>query len=357
MAAPTFADVLGQPRAVETLRRAVASGRLHHAWVFHGPDGVGKMLAARAFAGLLLDPTSEPNLAGEIEPDPSSETQRLLAAGSHPDLYVVTKELAAVSRNKQVREQKQRTIALEALLEFLIEPATRAASVSTASRARRVFLVDEAHLIAHEGHGALLKTLEEPAPGVVIVLVTEQDSDLPATIRSRCQRVPFGALPEADMRRWLARSGIETDSARTDWLLRFAAGSPGALLRAHEAGLFEWSGRLAPLLREMERGRYPAEFAPEVKALVSEDAERRAAKAGPNASKDAASKAAAATVFALLNQWARERVRACAGERSREDDARLRATDLIAEAERRLDWNANPEQVFDNLAAQLARAD
>lgn len=357
MAWPTLADVLGQPRAVASLRRAVASDRLHHAWVFHGPMGVGKMLTARAFAGLLLDPTTAPNLAGELEHDPLSEAQRLLAAGSHPDFTIVSKELAAVSRDDRTRVAKQRTIPKEVLLEFLIEPATRAGVRTTGARARRFFVVEEAHLIDAHISGVLLKMLEEPPPGVVIVLVTDQERDLPATIRSRCQRVAFGTLDEGAMAQWLKGAGLTLDPETKRWALGFARGSPGALLQAVECDMHAWSERLAPMLAEFERGRYAPEFAAEVKALASAESERRAAKAGPNASKEAANKAAADAVFALLHQWASARARAAAEGGARDEgDPRLTAAEAIAEAERRIDANANVEQAFDALAATLSRS-
>src|SRR6266853_6522241 len=70
-----LSGIIGQDQAVSGLRAAVQSGRIHHAWVFHGPTGVGKFTTALAFAALILDPTSAPDLSGQIEPDPQSQTQ------------------------------------------------------------------------------------------------------------------------------------------------------------------------------------------------------------------------------------------------------------------------------------------
>ena len=76
---------------------AVKSGRVHHAWVFAGPKGVGKYTTAVEFAKILLDPQAGVNLAGEIEADPDGRTSVMIDAGTHPDLHVIHKELALFS--------------------------------------------------------------------------------------------------------------------------------------------------------------------------------------------------------------------------------------------------------------------
>lgn len=356
MGAPRFEDVIGQRHAVQTLRGVLRADRVHHAWLFHGPEGVGKRLAARAFAGVLLDPSAAVDLAGEVSADPASPAQRLLAADTHPDLRLITKELASVSRKDTVRDQKQRNIALEVLKEFLTEPATRGGVASVGARARRVFIVDEAHLIAREGHGALLKTLEEPAPGVVIILLTDHESDLPATIRSRCQRLAFGTLGDEDMARWAARSAPEMPAERREWLLTHAGGSPGRVMDWHEAGAPEWASRLAPALEGLERGRYAPEFQAEIKTILSESAEAWVNAHGDNASKEAANRASASRLFALLGERFRGRLREQASGGGGGAARALRDIDLLARAESMLDGNANADFVFDNLAAQTSRA-
>jgi hypothetical protein len=90
--------LLGQDRASGILVDSLRSDRVHHAWIFHGPAGVGKCTAAAAFASLLLDPTTAAGLSGEIAPDPESTTQQMLSAGTHPDFHYIAKELATYSR-------------------------------------------------------------------------------------------------------------------------------------------------------------------------------------------------------------------------------------------------------------------
>ena len=193
-----FDHVLGHDRPIATLRAAIDAGRVHHAWVFAGPMGVGKLTTARALASIILDPTASPTLTGKIEPDPDSQTQRLIRAGSHPDLHVITKELSAVSEEATLRAKKQRNIPIDLLRERMIggrvphgsptgrfiEPVIgKAPQLGHA----KVFIIDEAELLDAYGQNALLKTLEEPPRDSYIILVTTAEERLLPTIRSRCR--------------------------------------------------------------------------------------------------------------------------------------------------------------------------
>ena len=346
-------DILGQDRALAVLRGCIASGRVHHAWVFHGPDGVGKSTTARAFAGALLEPGLAPNLAGELKPDPDSPTQRLIDAGAHPDLRIISKELAQHSRKDTVRRSKQRSIAVEVIREFLIEPAGLGATATSGAIASRVFIVEEAHLMERESANTILKLLEEPPRGVVLILLTNRESLLLPTIRSRCQRVGFGPLDDASMRAWMSRSGPAMDEARREWTLAFAQGSPGAALEAHESGVYEWATTIQPLLEHMDRGRYPVELGATLAKLV-EDWATEAVRGRPNASKDVANKAGLRLLMALFAAWGRKRLRLASDEHERA--RRLREIDLVAETEASIERNVNPGMALENFVAQLARA-
>jgi DNA polymerase III subunit delta' len=347
--------VLGQDRAVATLRSAVQSGRIHHAWIFHGPVGVGKFTTALALAAVILDPSSQPDLAGVIEPDPDSRTQQLLAAGTHPDLHIITKELAAISREASVRDSKQRNIAKDVLDEFLIEPATRTGSAAPGALASKVFIIDEAELIDPTGQNSLLKTLEEPPVGSVLILVTSREERLLPTIRSRSQRVGFGPLGDAEMEKWLKVGGTDLsalDAGARRWLLSYAGGSPGSAMLAAQTGITGWHAALAPMLAEAERGKFPLDLGGTMAKLVDEWAAAWVERPGnEHSSKDAANKAAARLMFRLLSEHFRGVLHASpAGERA---ELALAAIDLVAEAERQADASVQALFVMDNLAAQL----
>lgn len=352
-----FSAILGQKRAIETLNTAIRSGRLHHAWIFHGPLGVGKFTTALAFAAVVLDPTSKPSSDGLIQPDPDSRTQRLLASASCPELHIVTKELTPFSREDQVRRQKQRTIPIDVAREFLIEPAALTAMAPPGAVAGKVFIVDEAELLGTEAQNALLKTLEEPAPGTIIVLVTSREDRLKPTIRSRCQRIAFAPLDEQSMSRWFETSAMDITGERGAWVRQFAAGSPGVAMRAVEGGIDRWHEALAPMLAEIDRGRFPPDFAKTMSAMIDDWAKRWVADHA-NASKEAANHAAAAQMFRLLAAHYRDAIRATVDDNldERRMRRRLTAIDAILEAERQLAGNVNLGFVMESLTARMIDA-
>ncbi len=357
--------LLGQRMAVGTLQTAMSGRRLHHAWIFHGPQGVGKFTAAVSFAAYLLDTTLEPDLSGALVPDPDGITQRLIRAGTHPDLHIVTKELAKVSRKTQIHDSKQISIPKEVVEEYLTEPAARTRVQIGPSIAGKVFIVDEAELLNHVSQNLLLKTLEEPPAGTIIILVTSNEDRLFPTIRSRCQRVRFGTLEEAEMRAWMKRRPISPSSADEEaWLLRFAAGSPGLLQLALDNNLLVWHEALSPMLSAADQGRYSFNFGSTMHQLV--DAQAAAwVKKFPDASKDAANKAWAKRLFGYLG----EHYRACmtsaaSGAGSGSGGVGgvgggigvgrcIVAIDAVAQAEEYLNTNVNMQFVFENLAVKL----
>lgn len=355
-------EVLGQDAAVGILRASMAAGRVHHAWIFHGPQGVGKFTTALAYAAYLLDPTTAPDLAGRLAPDPQSQVQRLVRTGSHPDLHVVTKELARVSRNPKIRDGKQTVIAKEVVEEFLIEPASRTRVAVGESLAGKVFIVDEAELLDPRTQNSLLKTIEEPAPGTIVILVTSNEDRLLPTVRSRCQRVRFGSLSDTDMLEWIRRSGMDLDDARRQWLVRFACGSPGAAAMAVAHDLFKWHSTLTPMLADLARGHFPMPLGAAMHALVEEQAAAWV-KADSDASKEAANKAWSKRMLAFVAEHYRSSLAAAGGGAGLAPgadvpalEAALSAIDAVALAEDELQANVNKEFVFENLAARLGTA-
>lgn len=371
-------QLLGQPRAVQILRDAVTSERVHHAWIFHGPAGVGKATAALAFAALLLDPTTAPDLAGVPRPAEGSETQRRLRAAAHPDLHVITKALSAHCSDDRIRRQKQTTIPKAVVEEFLIEPAARTSLASAGAPASKVFVVDEADRLAPVGQNTLLKTLEEPPPGTVIILVTTNEERLLPTIRSRCQRVAFTPLDEGDMRRWLdhapAPPGSSDDDdhaliaerpllastltpAQQNWLLAFAAGAPGQVIAALKVGLPSWGERLEPMLTAAEREGFHPDLGPTMRDLVNALA-AEVVDADARASRDIANREAADQMFRLLAARYSARLRAQVAVPPDPDapPPALAAIDAIHAAQRRLASNVQLAFVMDELAARIGRA-
>ena len=344
--AGTLDEVIGQGRAVKRLREAIAAGRFHHAWIFHGPVGVGKFRTAMALARELLTPKSGGRDAAV----------RLLEAGTHPDLHIVTKELARVSSEEKLHDSKQRNIAKQVLEEFLVGPAHRTRVVASDSTAAKVFIVDEAELIEAAGQNSLLKTLEEPPPGTVIILITPQPDRLLPTIRSRCQAVAFCPLDDAACGAWVERHLSDAAPADRAFLVRFAGGAPGAAEVAHRTGVTAWARDLEPMLEVADQGRFHPELGPAVAAMIDAWAEARQ-KESPQSSKLSTNAAAARWMLRLLGDRYRRRLHDAAGEGSRDGMERAsRAIALLDESER-LMYNVQAGFVAEHLAMQLARGE
>jgi len=352
-----FDRIAGQERALEALIRAMDSGRLHHAWIFHGPQGVGKFTTALAWAAMLLDPDLGTDLAGNPIVDRDSETQRLIRSGAHPDLFVIRKELARYEEDKKVRDAKLASIPLGVVRHHLIEPAKLAPVRRTGSLAQRVFIVDEAEMLDRSPtnapvQNAILKTLEEPAPGIVIILVTSSEDRLLPTIRSRCQRVSFTALSRDAMQSWAQHSGLDPDQGEHDWLMDHAGGAPGRYAWAHAEGVYAWSREVLPMLDRAMRGEHPVALGTRMSELVdgwAKDWVKRGESIGEHRSKEAANKLGAARMLAMVAEHARSGLR---DTDSAQDAAHT--IELVERARQELDANVQIRFVMDHLVSGIS---
>ncbi|MBI2460721.1 MAG: DNA polymerase III subunit delta' [Candidatus Rokubacteria bacterium] len=203
-----FDPIIGQPGAVALLRQALAQGRIAHAWAFLGPPGVGRRLTAVAFAQALLCPT------GGCGRCPAC---RKVQAGHHPDLHLIVPDGAAL-KIEQVREVE------------------RLAALAPLEGAWKVFVLDDADRMTLPAAHALLKTLEEPPPRSLLVLILANPRALPPTVLSRCQPVRFRPLGEAEAVALLAaRARLGPEEARL--LARQCQGQIGLGLQEDPAAL------------------------------------------------------------------------------------------------------------------------
>lgn len=216
--------LLGHEPAEATLLAALASARMHHAWLITGPEGIGKATLAYRFARrLLAGRPTEPTLAL----DPSHPTFRRVAAGSHADLLVI--ERGINEKTKRMRTQ----IAVDD-----VRKVPSFLSLTPAEGGWRVVIVDGAEELNPASANALLKTLEEPPPRAILLLTCSAPGRLPPTIRSRCRRLRLDALDDATMRTLLATYLPALTEDERDRLATLAEGSPGrALMMAEEEGL------------------------------------------------------------------------------------------------------------------------
>lgn len=376
--------VLGQPKAIDQLLAQVAAGRVHHAQLFFGPEGVGKFTTARAFARLLLCHTPETDLAGRSSACggcPSCRVFRAAATGEqadggkdgavgsdgHPDLHVVNKELAAFHEDKKVRDRKQTTIPVDIIRDALIKPAYLAPQLNHG----KVFIVDEAHLLRHEGQNTLLKVLEEPptggagnqSGGTTIILITPREDALLPTIRSRCQRTAFVPLPDDVVDRYLDEHAADLGPRGRSWLTAFAAGSLGRARLALDHDLAEWAQTVLPGFDALAEGRPEGGLGPAMEARIKAFAESWVKK-HKQASKEAANKNAAGLMFRLVTTHARQRLTAVAAGCDPADpdaaEAALRPwttlIDHVGTAETRLASNVHLGLLCDGLVASAAGA-
>ncbi|MGD8452600.1 MAG: DNA polymerase III subunit delta' [Phycisphaerae bacterium] len=224
-----FRDVQHQERALSLIRRGLRSGRTHHAYLFEGPEGVGKEMAANALAARLL---CQGEVAADADACGTCPSCRLLAAGNHPDFHLIHRGLHKLHPDRSVRASKGLFLAVDLIRHFLLEPATVKPSVGS----RRVFVIRDAERMNEGAQNALLKTLEEPPGETVLILVTSSAARLRPTIRSRCQCVPFGRLPADFVQQRLAAE-FTLPPAEAETLARLADGRLGAAMRWHQIGL------------------------------------------------------------------------------------------------------------------------
>ncbi|NJO79430.1 MAG: DNA polymerase III subunit delta' [Cyanobacteria bacterium RM1_2_2] len=216
---PTFAPLIGQPQAVELLLQAVRLNRIAPAYLFAGAPGVGRGLAARCFAELLL--TTHPE--GEI---PQALRQRI-QQGNHPDLLWVEptylhqgKRISAAEATELgVKRRSPPEIRLEQIRDvsrFLSRPPLEAP--------RAVVVLENAESMAESAANGLLKTLEEPGRATLILIAPSPESLLP-TLVSRCQRIPFQRLGSEAMAQIL--HPLNPEILAHAEILALAQGSPG----------------------------------------------------------------------------------------------------------------------------------
>ncbi|OKH23818.1 DNA polymerase III subunit delta' [Hydrococcus rivularis NIES-593] len=220
-----FSQLVSQSQAVELLQEAIARNRIAPAYLFAGPSGVGRSLAAKCFSQWLL--------SLDLSPEKNAMAQKRALAGNHPDLLWVeatyqhqgqlltAKEAAAAGLKRkaapQIRIEQIRDIA-----QFLNRPPIEAS--------RLLVVIEEAQAMTEAAANALLKTLEEPGRATIILIAPNTDVLLP-TIVSRCQKIPFYRLSPEQMEEVLRRNGHEAILTYPE-ILAIAQGSPGEAIAA-----------------------------------------------------------------------------------------------------------------------------
>lgn len=254
-----LSDVLYQDDAHDRLQRAFHAGRIPHAYLFTGPDGVGKEMLAKAFANVLLCANPQ-----EIEPpdiiDNSKRTVGggtwreacgtcddcvLMRAESHPDYHRIHRTLNKSHPDAQVRSRKAIDLSIDVIRHFLID---RIGLRPSRGRAK-VFIMTESERLSPAAQNAMLKTLEEPPAHSHLILLASSADTLLDTTKSRCQQIAFRPLPGEFIRRHLIENkGLSADASI--FLAELSQGSLGLALQFVLHGLHENIGAMLDLLRK-----------------------------------------------------------------------------------------------------------
>ncbi|XOF32601.1 MAG: DNA polymerase III subunit delta' [Candidatus Electrothrix sp. YB6] len=198
-----FSTLIGQPKAVELLSRALQSNRLAHGYLFLGPEGVGKATAARALAARLLCRTTEDTSSCGHCSDCIK-----FSSGNHPDFLAVRPDGAGIKIN-QIRELK------------------RSLSFPPFAGDLRVVILEDVQTMGREAGNSLLKILEEPPPDNLLLLVAADSEPLLETILSRCQVIPFVPLNMEQTAEVIRRNHPDFSPEEVRSLAELTGGCPG----------------------------------------------------------------------------------------------------------------------------------
>jgi DNA polymerase III subunit delta' len=232
-----MSQLFGHDAQLNAFAKALASGRLHHGWIFAGPRGVGKARFAHEAARMLVDP--------------DNRYSAMVDHRTHPDILWVQrlpKEPPKDGEEADPDAELKRSIAIDQIREVQHRLTTRPSMAD-----RRVVIIDAADDLERGGANALLKSLEEPPSGTYFMLVSHASDRLLSTIRSRCQMVRFEPLADDAMRQALAQLLPGAAASEIDALVRTGGGLPGQALML--AGLD--FGEIERLMDELISGGDP----------------------------------------------------------------------------------------------------
>jgi len=232
-----WTQIEGQSQALNVLERAVTQGRVHHAYLFTGPDGVGKAQTALAMAAVLNCKARSEDSPFAPQCGKCTNCMRIQSE-QHPDLHVVRPD----GQNIKISQ---------------VRVVQKAAQQRPYEARYQVVVIDEADRLTDEAANALLKTLEEPPLSMRIILVTSKPHLLLDTIRSRCQLLQFANLTPEIVSRLLSlqSAALDAKSATLEVAARLGEGSLGRATRLLESGLLERRETLVEMLSELSRNQ------------------------------------------------------------------------------------------------------
>ena len=370
-------SVRHQPKAHHLIQRALAGDRIPHAYIFHGPDGVGKETFAVQMANLLLcphprdvDDSSDAAWSGWSDRvrDACGECEdcRAVRAETHPDLHAIYRQLNRFHPDTAVRNRKALDLGVDVIRHFVID---RVGAKPARGRAK-VFIIRQADRITPAAQNALLKTLEEPPATTFMILLVSSLERLLATTYSRCQVIPFAPLPRDFILETLSELRSELTSEQAAFIAEVAQGSLGVALQHADDELSAHNSRIVSMLAQLDSARAigaARELIEGAKALGGQFRKR-----DPDISDTEAQRQGLKTLLCLMAAWYRGAMHralgtahSAAGPRSVDappergtrlhPEAAADAISTISTAERQLDLNANVQLCLEALLFKLAR--
>ena len=366
-------EIFCQDKAIGILQRAFACGRMPHAYIFSGLEGVGRFKTACELSKLLLckEPVKEKTGSGEFADSCGRcESCKLFKAGSHPDFNLIYKELLEFTRDNKGKKTPV-DLPKDVIREFLIDKVSMRPTLSKS----KVFVVSEAERLNAFSQNSLLKVLEEPPEYCFVILLCNRLEKLLPTTKSRCQIIRFAPIDEEIIIGKLMETGIGQKQAQ--YFGRLAQGSLGqgcrwANLELADANLyqikedlvasvatFEYAKSLELARRFLDEGKSIAAASAKLEAATSKtDINRRASKTLIRIVISALQDAMKLGLEAdknIINFDQKEEITKLAGRFSAEQIAGKISN--CYEALRWIDASVNEKLIFEQLLLNLAVSD
>jgi len=366
-------EIFCQDKAIGILQRAFACGRMPHAYIFSGLEGVGRFKTACELSKLLLckEPVKEKTGSGEFADSCGRcESCKLFKAGSHPDFNLIYKELLEFTKDNKGKKTPV-DLPIDVIREFLIDKVSMRPTLSKS----KVFVVSEAERLNAFSQNSLLKVLEEPPEYCFVILLCNRLEKLLPTTKSRCQIIRFAPIDEEIIIGKLRETGIGQKQAQ--YFARLAQGSLGqacrwANLELADANLyqmkedlvvsvstFEYVDALELAQRFLDEGKSIAAASAKLEAATSKtDINRRASKTLIRIVISALQDAMKLGLEAdknIINFDQKEKITKLAGRFSAEQIAGKISN--CYEALRWIDASVNEKLIFEQLLLNLAVSD
>lgn len=236
----SFKKILCQDNIIQLFQGIIAKKRIAHAYIFTGPDGVGKTLFAKELVKALFcefhQGESASGVTGGLDACDNCRACRRVESGNHPDVHWIA------------REKDDKDIKIE-----YIHVLQDDVSLKPVEGDCKVFIISEADRMNEESSNCLLKTLEEPPPDTMIILITTSVKSLKKTIASRCQVVRFNPLPSSTIETESATK-FDTNPEVLKWASQSSCGSLGRVTKFLEKGIYERENYIIERLSSLKLG-------------------------------------------------------------------------------------------------------